>query len=309
MLEKVRDLFLRDAATAEELRMQEIQDHMASSASLHSGLSRSGRELMKKRTPQSMSRTLLDLGGEGSTIPVGSEDEQNAYIALGLPIIDGCVTELLRGPPGPRGEEAGSGSGSGSHSLLPEYVLRLSEDGQVTAPTQLSAQEMHRRRLLADTKYKVVLNVNGRAVTHSEPVDLRLPTLTADFKQYFELRLIHEPTELSVDIYGVSGGVIACLTKGKRHKRSTESYVRLGTMTESALYLVSMYSKSLHHRHHHRHLLLHPNTIPCSLLTFLLKSRNFYCPCRPAPAGTDAERGSEGRARETLSSGQSFVRA
>jgi CC2D2A N-terminal C2 domain len=220
ILDKVRDLFLRDAVTAEEMRIQEIQDHMASSASLTSGLSRSGRELLKKRNPHSMSRSLLELGGEGVTPPVGSEDEQNAYIALGLPVAAACVAELLRGPPGQRGEEggytAGSGSGSGGHSLLPEYVLRLSEDGQVTAPTQLSAQEIHRRRLLADTKYKVVLIVNGRAVTHSEPVELRFPSLTADFKQFFELRLIHEPTDLSVDIYGVSGGVIACLTKGER---------------------------------------------------------------------------------------------
>lgn len=215
ILDKVRDLFIRDAATAEEMRMQEIQDHMASSVSLSSGLSRSGRELLKKRNPHSMSRSLLDLGA-----PVGSEDEQNAYIASGLPIAAACVAELLGGPSRQRGEEGGyttgSGSGSGGHSLLPEYVLRLSEDGEVTAPTQLSAQEIHRRRLLADTKYKVVLNVNGRSVTHSEPVELRFPSLTADFKQFFELRLIHEPSDLSVDIYGVTGGVIACLTKGKR---------------------------------------------------------------------------------------------
>jgi hypothetical protein len=214
ILDKVRDLFLRDAVTAEEMRMQEIQDHMASSASLSSGLSRSGRELLKKRNPHSMSRS-LEMGGEGVMPPVGSEEEQNAYIALGLPIAAACVAELLRGPPGQRGEEGGYAAGSSNHSLLPEYVLRLSEDGQVTAPTQLSAQEIHRRRLLADTKYKVVLNVNGRSVTHSEPVELRFPSLTADFKQFFELRLIHEPTDLSVDIYGVSGGVIACLTKGK----------------------------------------------------------------------------------------------
>ena len=64
-------------------------------------------------------------------------------------------------------------------------------------------------------QYKVVLNVNGKAVTHSEPMRIGHPSLIADFNQFFELRLIYEPSALSVDIYAVTSGFLTCLVKGE----------------------------------------------------------------------------------------------
>jgi hypothetical protein len=93
------------------------------------------------------------------------------------------------------------------------HMYTVSEEGQVTPDQQLASPELFRRRLLNELKFKAVLIVNGRVITHSEPTEIHHPSLIANFNQYFELRLIHEPTDVSIDIYAVSVGTLACLTK------------------------------------------------------------------------------------------------
>jgi hypothetical protein len=51
-------------------------------------------------------------------------------------------------------------------------------------------------------------------VTHSEYVELRHPSLIAEINQYFELRLVYEPTDLAIDIIAVNIGSLSCFKKG-----------------------------------------------------------------------------------------------
>jgi CC2D2A N-terminal C2 domain len=213
LLEKVQDLFLRDAAAKIELKNQELQDQIASS--LTSVMS--GKDTTKHKNSHMTTRGSVILGERESTVPVpaplGELDEFNVYIADSMPSVLECIRELLRGNPGPRGDDADT-PGQGGYSLSPEYVIRVSEEGQITANTFLNATELYRRRLLNELRYKFVLVVNGKAVTHSEYVELRHPSLIAEINQYFELRLVYEPTDLAIDIIAVNIGSLPCFKKG-----------------------------------------------------------------------------------------------
>ena len=217
MLQNVHDLFLRDAAAAEDERQQAIEDLLAGSSRSNSvvGMRKSGRDLIKKNSMR-MSRSQLDLNPQGSSVPLeplgGEEDKQNKYIAHTLPIAIENIEDLLRDAPSH--DSNNDSPQSGSHSLLPEYVIRVTEDGQVDTDTRLNNTEIYRRRLLGDIRYKVVLNVNGKSLTHSESMHLNHPSLSVDFNQNYELRLIHEATDLSIDIYSVVMDMFACLSKG-----------------------------------------------------------------------------------------------
>ena len=217
MLQNVQDLFLRDAAAAEDVRQQAIEDLLAGSSRSNSviGMSKSGRDLIKKNSMR-MSRSQVDLNPQGGSVPLeplgGEEDKHNNYIAQTLPTAIENIEDLQRDIP--NNDSNNDSQQPGSHSLLPEYVIRVTEDGQVDTDTRLNNTEIYRRRLLSDMRYKVVLNVNGKAVTHSESMHLSHPSLCVDFNQNFELRLIHEATDLSIDIYAVVMDMFGCLSKG-----------------------------------------------------------------------------------------------
>ena len=216
LLEKVQDLFIRDAAAASELMNQELQDQTASSSSSVM----SGKDTPKHKNSHMTTRGSVILGDGESTVPVpaplGELDEFNVYIADSMPSVLECIRELLRGNPGPRGDRGDDADtpGQGGYSLSPEYVIRVSEDGQITANTFLNATELYRRRLLTELRYKFVLVVNGKPVTHSEYVELRHPSLIAEINQYFDLRLVYEPTDLAIDIIAVNIGSLSCFKKG-----------------------------------------------------------------------------------------------
>ena len=219
LLEKVQDLFLRDAAAKSELKNQELQDQAASSSSSVM----SGKDTPKHKNSHMMTRGSVILGDGESTVPapvpvpLGELDEFNVYIADSMPSVLECIRELLRGNPGPRGDRGDDADtpGQGGYSMSPEYVIRVSEEGQITANTFLNTTELYRRRLLNELRYKFVLVVNGKAVTHSEYVELRHPSLIAEINQYFELRLVYEPTDLAIDIIAVNIGSLSCFKKGK----------------------------------------------------------------------------------------------
>ena len=97
------------------------------------------------------------------------------------------------------------------HSQPTEYILRLSEDNSVTADSQVPPLEAERRRLLLDLRFKVILNVNGKPITQSDISHVQHPSLLANFNQYFELRLLHEPSEVSFDVYTVRTGRVVVL--------------------------------------------------------------------------------------------------
>lgn len=250
LLEKVKDLFVRDAAATSELKNQELQDQTASSPSSVV----SGKDTPKHRNSHMIARGSVILGDEESSIPVpvpgpvGELDEFNVYIADSMPSVLECIRELLRGNPGPRGDRGDDADtpGSGGYSLSPEYVIRVSEEGQITANTFLNATELYRRRLLNELRYKFVLVVNGKAVTHSEYVELRHPSLIAEISQNFELRLVYEPTDLAIDIIAVNIGSLSCFKKGTLKSSYEDNYYLRGTFTSTLsivdiIYIVNRY--------------------------------------------------------------------
>ena len=85
--------------------------------------------------------------------------------------------------------------------LLPEYVLRLTDDESITPDSQVDPAEQLRRRTLSSMRYKGVVKINGKPVTSTPYIPFDSPQLSVNFKQYFEFRLIHQPSELLVDLY------------------------------------------------------------------------------------------------------------
>lgn len=236
LLDKVKEIFLRDAAVASEVKNHHdnMQDQSGSGTPLSTinNSGKSGKDTSKHKNSHMITRSSIEVSGGGggeSLVPLGELNEINGYIAQSLPIVLECLGELLKGNPGPvprddsgtPGQWQGGGGysdtpgkGQGGYSLTPEYVIRVSEEGQITANTFLNATELYRRRLLSELRYKFVLIVNGKAVTHSEFVELRHPSLIAEINQYFELRLLYEPTDLAIDIIAVNIGPLSCLKKG-----------------------------------------------------------------------------------------------
>lgn len=87
--------------------------------------------------------------------------------------------------------------------LAPEYVLRLSDTGSITPTAQVNAEEQRRRKAIEQLQFKVTVMVNGVAVTQSNVASLSFPSLSVDFKQFFEFRLLHQPTSLALEVVSV----------------------------------------------------------------------------------------------------------
>jgi hypothetical protein len=90
--------------------------------------------------------------------------------------------------------------------LVPEYALRLSDSGSVTPTAQVPPEEQRRRRELEALTFKVAVRVNGVLVTQTTPAKLSFPSLMVEFRQYFEFRLLHQPTSVSLDVISVKKG-------------------------------------------------------------------------------------------------------
>jgi hypothetical protein len=89
-----------------------------------------------------------------------------------------------------------------SNGLIPQYALRLREDGAITADNQLPASEAKRRACLRNTHLKAVLKVNGSTVTATEyrPLSMQ-PSMSFEFNQFFEFRIFFQPRDVSFDLY------------------------------------------------------------------------------------------------------------
>ena len=88
-----------------------------------------------------------------------------------------------------------------NNGLIPRYALRLSESGQMTPDNQLPLAEVKRRAILRNVRVKAVVKFNGKVVTSTDYYPLRLATLSVDFNRCFEFRVLHQPTDVVVDIY------------------------------------------------------------------------------------------------------------
>ena len=112
-----------------------------------------------------------------------ADQATDEYLQRTMELAHACVKDLLRGGRGERRDEEDEDDGPTSATLLPEYVIRLSEDGQITPDSQVSPVEAERRRQVHDMKFKVVLYVNGKSVTQSDAVQVQHPALIANFNQ------------------------------------------------------------------------------------------------------------------------------
>jgi len=86
--------------------------------------------------------------------------------------------------------------------LLPEYVFRLADTGSITPTAQVNAEEQRRRKDLEALRFKIVVRVNGQTVSSTAATAMASP-LAVSFKQYFEFRLLHQPSSLVLDVMTV----------------------------------------------------------------------------------------------------------
>lgn len=98
-------------------------------------------------------------------------------------------------------------------TVYPEYVLRLSEDGEATPQSQVDndIEESSRRSVMQKTQFKCVIRLNNKAITETKECTLSHSTLTVDIQQYFEFRVLHQPDSLFVDIYAMTPGFSSIL--------------------------------------------------------------------------------------------------
>jgi hypothetical protein len=98
-------------------------------------------------------------------------------------------------------------------TVYPDYVLRLSEDGEATPQSQVDndIEESNRRSLMQKTQFKCVIRLNNKVITETKECSLNHSTLTVDVQQYFEFRVLHQPDSLFVDIYAMTPGFTSLL--------------------------------------------------------------------------------------------------
>jgi hypothetical protein len=95
-------------------------------------------------------------------------------------------------------------SSSGGSSALAMSSLSQAE-------RSLREQEKARRAAIAQQSVKVVLKVNGRVVTSTDPVPLQWPSFNVDIFRTFELRVFNQPVRITADLYLCTNGIPALL--------------------------------------------------------------------------------------------------
>lgn len=84
--------------------------------------------------------------------------------------------------------------------LIPHYVLRLSEDEQLTPDNLLDAASLRWKLFLRNLKIKVYVNIDEKRVTSTEFFSFRPQAPIVDLKKFFDFRLVHQPSDISLDI-------------------------------------------------------------------------------------------------------------
>lgn len=123
----------------------------------------------------------------GSQVAIRANEEQRArQAALNrvITVVSGAVDQLVL-----------------NNGLIPRFALRLSETGTVTPDNQITVAELKRRATLKNIRVKAVLKFNGKVVTSTDYHSIKLATMSVDFNKYFEFRVLHQPTDVTLDIY------------------------------------------------------------------------------------------------------------
>jgi hypothetical protein len=84
--------------------------------------------------------------------------------------------------------------------FMPHFVLRFTDTGAVTPTGDLSLVEQTRRKAMLNLYFKVNVRVNGKVITSSSYRPLS-KSLSVDFRKLFDFRIVHQPRDLSLDVY------------------------------------------------------------------------------------------------------------
>jgi hypothetical protein len=57
-------------------------------------------------------------------------------------------------------------------------------------------------------KFKAVIKINGKVITSTGYSSIRIPQLIVDFKKQFEFRILHQPNDVTLDIYCKNSSVV-----------------------------------------------------------------------------------------------------
>lgn len=87
-----------------------------------------------------------------------------------------------------------------NRGLIPHFVLRLTEEGQLTPDNKLLPNDINRKKFLRNLSIKIYVNINGKRVTSTGFSSFRQQSPIVDLKRYFEFRLVHQPSDVTLDI-------------------------------------------------------------------------------------------------------------
>lgn len=88
-----------------------------------------------------------------------------------------------------------------NRGLIPHFVFRLTEEGLITPDNKLLPVDLNRKKFLRNLSIKINVNVNCRRVTSTGFCNFRQQSPIVDLKRNFEFRLIHQPSDVSLDIF------------------------------------------------------------------------------------------------------------
>lgn len=127
-------------------------------------------------------------------------------------VIKACIDELQSLPTsttsGSRGTRAGGAvvSARGNEDgLIPSFVYMLSDEGDITPDVNCPVLEQQRRRSIQKTIFRSKLNaeklIAGNYDSSTHYIPLQFPGFTLDFTHIFQISLLHQPTDLKIDLY------------------------------------------------------------------------------------------------------------
>ena len=165
----------------------------AAASGAESGSSAGGRANRGRLSPRGLPRegasSARAAGGESAATartPRSRHAELGARYDKICAVADDACADLIR-----------------AKGLLPEYVLRLTDTGSITPTAQVNAEEQRRRKDLEALRFKIIVRVNGQTVSSTAATAMAFPSLAVTFKQYFEFRLLHQPSSLVLDVVTV----------------------------------------------------------------------------------------------------------
>jgi hypothetical protein len=96
-------------------------------------------------------------------------------------------------------------------TLLPDYVVKVSNNGDYTPDSQVQSLEYQRRQMIAYMRFKAVVKVNGKEVTRTPYLPVNPQDFSIDLGKYVEIRVVNRPDDICVDLYTLSPGM--CIRK------------------------------------------------------------------------------------------------